>query len=640
MLTVAQACFAAEGSNESAADKQRKLIAILQSDAPPQDKAIPCKQLAIFGNKDAVPALAPLLANKDLASWARIALEAIPGPEADEALRAALPNLQGNLLIGTINSIGVRRDTKAVDALAGKLADADVEIVAAAAAALGKISGTQAAKVLNQTLANARKEIIPAIAEGNILCAERFLADGKFADATQLYDAVRNTEVPKQRRLEATRGAILARQSAGLPLLIEQLRSASKDDFAMALRTARELKGREVTEALGAEMDRAGSDHQVMLLLALSDRNDAAVLPRLLQAAEKSYKPTRVAALGLLDRFGEVSTVPVLLKAAAETDSDLATPAKATLTRMEGKPVDAALLSRLPQSSGKTRQVIIELAALRRIEGALPAVVSSAKDADADVRRAALATLSTLGSDRQVGDLVVLLSKTKDSDDREGIEKALTAICGRCGTKCLTQVLPLAKNNDSELRKIGLRTLATMGGPKALAAVTAAVDDRDESVQDEAVGTLATWPNNWPEDASVAEPLLKLAESGRKTSYKVQGTRGYLLHIQENKKLSNADKLTAIDRLLPYLQQPQEKRLAISTVSGIPTPKALELLAGFTSDPALAEDACLAIVKVATAPDLGHTSKDVRQKALQTAMDKSKNASTRNKAGDALKAIQ
>jgi len=465
MLTVAQACFAAEGSNESAADKQRKLIAILQSDAPPQDKAIPCKQLAIFGNKDAVPALAPLLANKDLASWARIALEAIPGPEADEALRAALPNLQGNLLIGTINSIGVRRDTKAVDALAGKLADADVEIVAAAAAALGKISGTQAAKVLNQTLANARKETLPAISEGCVLCAERFLADGKFAEATQLYDAVRNTEVPKQRRLEATRGAILARQSAGLPLLIEQLRSASKDDFAMALRTARELKGREVTEALGAEMDRAGSDHQVMLLLALSDRNDAAVLPRLLQAAEKSYKPARVAALGLLDRFGEVSTVPVLLKAAAETDSDLATPAKATLTRMEGKPVDAALLSRLPQSSGKTRQVIIELAALRRIEGALPAVVSSAKDADAGVRGAALATLSTLGSDRQVGDLVVLLSKTKDSDDREGIEKALTAICGRSGTKCLTQVLPLAKNNDSELRKIGLRTLATMGGP-------------------------------------------------------------------------------------------------------------------------------------------------------------------------------
>ena len=39
--------------------KERELIAVLQSDAPPQDKAIPCKQLAIYGTAEAVPALAP-----------------------------------------------------------------------------------------------------------------------------------------------------------------------------------------------------------------------------------------------------------------------------------------------------------------------------------------------------------------------------------------------------------------------------------------------------------------------------------------------------------------------------------------------------------------------------------------------------
>ena len=38
---------------------------------------------------EAVPALAPLLTNEHLASWARIALEAIPGPEAGAALREA-----------------------------------------------------------------------------------------------------------------------------------------------------------------------------------------------------------------------------------------------------------------------------------------------------------------------------------------------------------------------------------------------------------------------------------------------------------------------------------------------------------------------------------------------------------------------
>ena len=636
ILALAQASLAAESS----AEKQRKLIAVLQSDAPPQDKAIPCKQLAIYGDKDAVPALSSLLADKDLASWARIALEAIPGPEADEALRAAVPALKGNLLIGTINSIGVRRDAKAVPLLAGKLSDGDIEVVAAAAVALGKIGGTEAATILNKSLSSAGKQTLPAVAEGGILCAERFLTDGKFTEATQLYDAVRNADVPKQRWLEATRGAILARQSAGLPLLLEQLRSPDRAEFAMALRTARELKGRDVTEAIGAELDRAGSDHGVMLLLVLSDRGDAAVLPKLLQVAQNAPKPTRVATVGLLDRFGDISAVPVLLNAAADADADLARTAKATLTRMEGKPVDGALLEGLPQSSGRTRQVIIELAALRHIEAAVPAIVPSAEDPDPGIRRAALSTLGALGSEQQAGDLVRLISKAQDPADRDAIEGALTAICGRAGTKCLPYVLPLAKHSQSELRIIALRALATMGGRDALAAVTSALADRDESVRDEAVGTLATWPNNWPEDAAVAEPLLGLVKSGQKRSYQVQGARGYLLYVQESKKLSNADKLRAIDHLLPLLQQPQEKRLAISALSSIPTAKTLESLVTLAGDPAVAEEACLAIVNVATGNDLRSASKATRQKALQAALDQSKSDSTRNKASEALKAIQ
>src|SRR5438128_7730640 len=106
------AALVAAAEPESRADKERKLIAILQSDAPAKDKAIPCKQLAIYGTKMAVAPLAALLSDAQLASWARIALEAIPDPAADEALRNAMIKLQGGLLVGVINSISVRRDAK------------------------------------------------------------------------------------------------------------------------------------------------------------------------------------------------------------------------------------------------------------------------------------------------------------------------------------------------------------------------------------------------------------------------------------------------------------------------------------------------------------------------------------------------
>ena len=126
---------AAPDVNSTDKEKESKLIAVLKSDAPPQDKAIPCKQLAIYGTKDAVPALAALLSNPDLASWARIALEAIPDPAVDDALRTAMGKLQGNLLVGVINSISYRRDANAVNGLVKKLKDPDSEVASAAGVA-------------------------------------------------------------------------------------------------------------------------------------------------------------------------------------------------------------------------------------------------------------------------------------------------------------------------------------------------------------------------------------------------------------------------------------------------------------------------------------------------------------------------
>ena len=181
-----------------------------------------------------------------------------------------------------------------------------------------------------------------------------------------------------------------------------------------------------------------------------------------------------------------------------------------------------------------------------------------------------------------------------------------------------------------------MRALASIGGADALAAVKTATSDQDEAVQDEAVGLLCSWPNTWPEDAGVAEPLLALAQSGKKLSHQIQGARGYLHYVQEDKKLTPTEKLAKVNALLPLLKRPEEKRLAIAVVSAFPTGGALELLMTFADDPALAEEACLAIVKIAAGADLKDAAKALRQKALQTVLDKSKNDSTRSKAQEAL----
>ncbi len=412
---------------DPAAEQQRG-IDILKSAAPAAEKAMACKRLAIYGTKEAVPALAPLLSHTNLASWARIALEAIPDPAAVAALRDALSGLQGNLLIGAINSLGVRRDPEAFGALAERVKDPDAAVASAAAVALGRIGGARVSALLTPLLAGAPAAVRPAIAEGCILCAEGLLAAGKQADAVACYDAVRAANVSRQKTLEALRGAILARQAAGVPLLAEQLKSPDAACFGMGLRTARELPGPAVAQALLAELERPGPERQAYLLLTLADRGDAEALPAARKAAASGPSSLRIAAIGVLERMGDRSCVPLLLAAAAEADAGVALAAKAALARLPGDAVDAAVVASLKQTDESALRTAIVLCGQRGLTNAIPELLRMAGSPSPAVGAASLKVLGDMAGAAQLPALLAILTQARDT---AAAESALSAVCAR-----------------------------------------------------------------------------------------------------------------------------------------------------------------------------------------------------------------
>ena len=102
-------------------------------------KSKACQRLAVVGNESAVPALARLLGDTRLAHYARTALDQIPGDAADRALREALSDLDGKLLVGAIHSIGTRRDAGALDLLAKLRQGDDTDVASAATWAISRI---------------------------------------------------------------------------------------------------------------------------------------------------------------------------------------------------------------------------------------------------------------------------------------------------------------------------------------------------------------------------------------------------------------------------------------------------------------------------------------------------------------------
>lgn len=634
LLGLASASAPAADTAESSADKARQALATLKSDAPPEEKAAACKRLAVFGGPEAVPALAPLLGDERLAAWARIPLEAMPGPAADDALRDAATKLYGNLLVGVINSIGVRRDVKAVETLTGRLKDANVDVAAAAAVALGRIGNPAAIAALTPMLSTAPDPVRNAVAEGLILGAERLTAQGQASEAVQHYDAVRRANVPKQRVLEATRGAILARQTEGLPLLLEALRSSDRGLFGIGLRTARELPGRAVSEALAAELKRAPAERQSPILLALADRGDDAAWPAIFEAVQSGAKPVRLSAIGVLERVGTVSAFPSLLGAAADKDAEIAKASKLAIARLSGKDVDAELAKRMPQSSGETRRVLIELAGQRRVSAMVPDLFKAAEDADADVRSAALKALGETVAMKDLGALSGLLSKAKSEDDLADVEAALDSACSRLPDKpgC---VAPLTGGWDAKptpVRCAILRVLGTVGSPTGLGPVLQSLYRDDAALKDTAFRVLSEWP-----EPSALPSLLTYARGTTNDTQRTLALRGIVRLLgTENQKIVNS--LDTYGELVRMAKRVDDRKLVLSGLGGMPDLAAAKLVEPFLAETAVRKEAEMALLGIAE--KVGSKAPAEAKALASRVQTETQDAATRDRAAQVLKRLE
>jgi HEAT repeat protein len=577
------------------ADREQELIAVLQSDAPAAEKAVTCKYLAVYGSNQAVPELAKLLGDEQLSSWARIALEAIPGTEADDALRTALESVEGRQLIGVINSIGVRRDENAVEALADRLTDGDVAVVSSAAAALGQIGNEPAADFLRQALADGPAGVRPAAAEGCVLCAERFLAEGNAELAAAIYDEVRHADVPRPRILEATRGAILARKQDGIPLLVEQLRSSEKDLFQLALSTAREFPGDRIDQALADEIPKVEPQRAALVVLAMADREATVSLPAVLEAAVDGPKPVRLAAISSLGRVGDESCLAPLLSIATEDDAELTQMAKAALRQLPGKNVDADLLALVPNSQGAAYRVLIEQIGERRIL-ATDLLLKAVEHDDAATRHAALASLGKTVIPEELSILVSNVVSPRHENDTEAAQRALKEAAVRMPERevCALELSAAMDGASIPTQSVLLEILGAVGGTKALQAVgTAAKSGSPEPLRDVSTRLLGEWMT-----IDAAPVLLELATSGPFDKYQVRAIRGYI-RIARQFNMPDAIRVEMCRKAIGAARRSADKQLVLEVVERYPNRQMLTLAVEAMDDAELKDRATQAALVIA-----------------------------------------
>jgi len=575
-------------------EQESKLIAVLKSDAPYKDKADACRQLAVIGTKDAVGPLAALLGDEKLSHMARYGLEPNPDPAVDEALRNALGKVKGRPLVGVIGSIGVRRDAKAVRALAKMLRSRDAEVAEAAARALGRIANRPATRALQRALRTAPADNKLALCEGLFRCAEAQAAAGRRDVAINIYDQLRRLDGPHQVRAGALRGAILTRGKDGVTLLKEYLHSNDYIMFSAAVQAAQEMSGAEVTEALTSALEGLPADNQVLVIQILGVRGDTGALPALFSLAKEGKKSVRLAAIKGLAELVHRSSVAVLVELLQDSDGQIRQAAKESLGAFPYQQTYSDVLRMLKSSDTDKQLTAIELFGRQRVVSSIPELLKVARDGDPKVRPAAIRMVGELGGAKQASAILNLLMELTASDDLNAASAALKAVCPEVDDRqaILAQITRLMPAASPGQKGVLLQVLGVVGGADALTAVRKATKDSDAGVRNAAIRVLCGWKT-----ADAAPDLLRLAKTSSEATVATAALRGYIRLVRD-KGLSTGEKLAMCKEAAGLVQRDEEKKLLLGVLAEVASAEALAMAIEHLDKAATKNEACFAAVAI------------------------------------------
>jgi HEAT repeat protein len=565
-----------EASPEQLKEIEGKLLKILQSPETTADaKGWICGVLRQIGTEQAVAPVAALLADEDVSVRACIAMQSLPGPKADEALREAAAKLPTELKATVLQSIGARGDRKAVAAIAPLANDKDAGVASAALIALGKIGSTEARDALQKASVPAEMKITQA--QALLLCAHSLTAEGKNSDAAAICSGVLKAGESFAVKVAALRGLVVSDKVQGAAAVSAALKDKDRRMQMSALQCLADTADGEILGKVLADLGSLDPEQQAFLLGLAQDK---AVLPAAVKALQSEHAAVRTAAIKAVGRVGGAAEVPALLALCGKGDAD-GKDALAALGALKDPKADEALAGLLTNPAAATRVSALELLKARNATKSVPEILTAAGDAEESVRTAAFDALAALaGADRYQA-LVQLMLDARSDGERTAAEKAVIATARKV-EKPADGLAPLSaalKNAAAPGKAAALRVMAVLGGPDALGLVRERLPDADAVVADAAARAIANWP-----DAAAVNDMMGLMKNAAKPAHKVLAWRGYL-RLAKSAEIAPETRLKMLEQAKPLAQAPEEKRLLLSGLSdGGGTMEALELAATFLDD--------------------------------------------------------
>jgi hypothetical protein len=272
-------------------------------------------------------------------------------------------------------------------------------------------------------------------------------------------------------------------------------------------------------------------------------------------------------------------------------------------------------------------KVELVIAAGQRVaRGAADALISAAGDPDPEVRREAMRALRNAGGPAQTAPLLQMLLKASTASERRDAAQTLAAVL-RSGQPASMSAVVSAYNSAGDLNA-RLSLIDVMGqtsSNEALPLLRSGLKDASTEIARAAILALSNWDNSTPltdlfdfakavpQNALASEPEPVAGGRGGRggrggfggppptNNLKVLAVRGVLklMVLQSDRTASASGRM--LGETMALATQNPEKLLALSLLPVFPSQESLEVAQAATRDPAVVDEAKVAVAQVAEA---------------------------------------
>jgi hypothetical protein len=344
---------------------------------------------------------------------------------------------------------------------------------------------------------------------------------------------------------------------------------------------------------------------QVQVLSALVSYPKDVVQPAVLAAAKSASPDVRIAALRVLAKLGDSSTVPLLAERAATSKGGEQLAARASLWTLPGKEVDEAVLFWLLGSpSDPIKNELIQAAGERRIVSGKNLLMTLAASGPISNSLEAAKVLRVVASADDIPALLGILLGMSDETVQEETENTIGVLAQtiadpQARAESIGELL--APKPDSKLQPVTdvskrcllYRTLGKIGDDSSLTLLRAALRDQVAQIQDAAIRALADWPNPTPR-----EDVLEIARKSKDLTHQVLALRGYVRMIGLEKFQSPEAAVRSLETALALSSRPEEKKLVLGALPDFACPEALAVAESLLNVEGVQEEAQAAVENI------------------------------------------